>query len=676
VVVTRRRRLLQDTIVLIPEDPPFIPCDGDEPFIFVSYAHGDRRRVFEELTRLHRLGYRIWFDRGIRVGDDWPDAIASALDRCSLFLVFMSPAADQSKNVRNEVHFALDTVKNIVAVHLEVTALAPGLRLRLGSMQAIFRHELSNEEYQSRLREALPASLVAQLHTTDRLDTGKILGVDFGTTNSVMAINVGSELRLVLNREGERSTPSVVAWSPHGEWLVGEAAVAQAHTNYANTFYSIKTKLGTGFAVELGGRRYYAHDLAAVILRKMRDDAALYLRQEIQEAVVTHPVRFTRPQKEELILAFQLAGFRAARVVAEPTAVFLGYSAERQNHNKVAIYDLGGGSFDVSIIDEFDGVVECLSVDGDTRLGGDDFDRALADFCFDAFERDHGFRVRDDPLIYRRVLAESERVKKILSGTSKADIELPYLAFRDNQWFHLHLSVSSTEFIKLTAPLVARSIARCSNALEQARVDTKDLAHVILVGLATRMPGLRAELRKFFGQELSYRIDPADAVAIGAAAYGAIMEGKLKETMLLDIIPFSLGVETKDGAYSVMVPRYTTIPTEKKENFRASRCSELGVNVNVFEGERPMAEENHYLGTIWLEPESGWDDDSIFEICFNIDANAAVAVSIRSESDGKERSSRYPLSVRQVGLDAGSRPAANVSERLPAAKISERWLTR
>ena len=285
---------------------------------------------------------------------------------------------------------------------------------------------------------------------------GTILGVDFGTTNSVMAIPVGSEPRVILNREGERSTPSVVAWTPDNGWLVGQAALAQAHRSYADAFFSIKSKLGTGFSVERGGRRYYAYDLAAMILRKLREDAVMALGHDVRDVVVTHPVRFTWPRREDLILAYQLAGFRVVRMLPEPMAVALAYWAGTQERCQGAIYDLGGGSFDLAVIDAENDVIECLAIDGDERLGGDDLDRALAEYCLDRFEQDYGFTVRDDQTAYRRTLIEAEQATRGLVSASSVPFRVPHLVASNGTWFDLEMEITSQQYIELTAPFVQR----------------------------------------------------------------------------------------------------------------------------------------------------------------------------------------------------------------------------
>jgi|GEM_PF-5109515 len=639
---------------------PFIPYEGYEPFLFVSYAHADRATVFPELDRLHRLGYRIWYDRGIHTGAEWPEAIAAALKGCRQFVTFLSSAATASKNVRDEIHLALDHHKPMVVIRLDSAPLTGGLELRLGSIQAIRKHELSEEDYRARIRATLLPALVEQPWTSDRLDTGTILGVDFGTTNSVMAIRVGTEAEVILNREGEKSTPSVVAWTPDGEWLVGDAARAQAHRNYANTFYSVKTQLGRGFVVERGGKQYHAHDLVAMILRKLRTDASLYLRQEIRKVVVTHPVGFTHAQKEELVLAYQLAGFEVARVLSEPTAVALTYVRECPDQ-VVAIYDLGGGSFDVSIVD-VDGVdhelVMCRAVDGDVELGGDNFDQFLADHCLARFEQENGIRVRNDLGVYRRVLDEAERVKKVLSGAPIAHVELPYLAFRNEQWFHLQMSVSAAAFIAMTAELVQRSIACCSKALAAAKMQAQQLDNVILVGLATKTPGLRAELRRFFGREPLCRVDPANAVALGAATQAVILETGGRGVLLIDVTPASVGVETQGGVMSVVIPKNAIIPNKKREKFRATKEVKDCLNINLFAGERPLASDNHYLGSLQFNRPGGWSEHSEVEVEVEYHVGGDITCSVTER--GVSRSVRFSFAQRRENRDPDSRPPANL----------------
>jgi molecular chaperone DnaK len=646
-------------------EAPFVPYDGGLPYLFVSYAHADRPTVYPELLRLHRLGYRIWFDRGIGVGESWPEAIATALLNCSTFVLFASKAASASKNVRDEINLALDSGKPIVAIHLEADALAGGLRLRLGSVQAILKNELTELEYQLRLREALPATLVAQARTAERLDHGRVLGIDFGTTNSVVAIWTGNEPRVILNREGDRSTPSVVAWTTAGEWIVGEAAVAQAHANYDNTFYSIKSKLGTGFEVERGGRRHSAVDLVAMILRKLREDAALYLRFDIRKAVVTHPVGFNLARKKELARAFQLAGFEIVRIVPEPTAVSLMYYDPHRRLGKALIYDLGGGSFDVSVVyAETDEVIQCQSVGGDVALGGDDFDRLLAEHCLVAFESEHGIAVRNDPAIVRRVMGEVERAKKLLSGgATKAYVELPYLKFHDGSWRHLSHSITLDELVELTKPLVARTLALCDRARAVAiREYPKQLECIVLTGLATKVPGIRSELRRLFGLEPLSRVDPAEAVALGAALYGEqLVRGQHGDILLINLLPMSIGVETSDGVLEVLLPANATTPNIRSCVFEIEEDDDPIAHVNIFEGERPMAADNLYWGSLELsvDPKSGGPRS--FELTVSCDANLDITVTVKHRESGKTQERKFAASELTATLDPVSRPEANLT---------------
>jgi molecular chaperone DnaK len=649
-------------------EAPFVPYEGGLPYLFVSYAHVDRPAVYPELQRLQRLGYRIWYDRGIGVGEAWPESVATALLNCSSFLLFATKAASASKNVRDEINLALDTGKPIVAIHLEADALAGGLRLRLGSVQAILKFELSELEFQLRLREALPASLVTQARTAERLDHGRVLGIDFGTTNTVVAIWTGNEPRVILNREGDRSTPSVVAWTPAGEWIVGEAAVAQAHTNYENTFYSIKSKLGTGFEIERGGRSYSAADLVAMILRKLREDAALYLRFDIRKAVVTHPVGFNLARKQELARAFQSAGFEIVRIVPEPTAVSLMYYDPHQRLGKALIYDLGGGSFDVSVVyAETDEIIQCQSVGGDVALGGDDFDRILAEHCLAGFETEHGAMVRNDPAIVRRVMSEVERAKKILCGGAiKAHVELPYLKFHDGSWRHLSQSITLDELVELTKPLVARTLTLCERARAVAiREFPKQLECVILTGLATKVPGIRDELRRRFGLEPLSRVDSAEAVALGAALYGEqLVRGKDGDILLINLLPMSIGVETIEGVLEVLMPANTTTPNTRSRDFEIVGDDERIAHVNIFEGERPMAADNSYWGSIEFAvgPKSGGSRS--IELTVSCDANHVVTVSVIHRESGKTRERKFTPSEFAATLDPVSRPEANLQSTI------------
>lgn len=625
----------------------FDPYRGDDPYLFASYGHCDSEFVVAELNRLHRLGYRVWYDRGIRIGRDWADEIEEALRKASVVLVFLSPESIASKNVRDEIHFALDHHKTLVPIYLEKFELQGGMRLRLASTQAILKHKLTPDEFADLVRKTLPASL-ANAHATERTDIGTTLGIDFGTRNSVMAIQMGGRPEVLLNREGRRSTPSVVAWDDGADggagWLTGAPALAKAAVDPANTFLSLKTKLGSDFSVSRGGKTYRAWQLIALFLERLREDASLHLRHDVRKAVVTVPVRFSRVQTEELCQAYAAAGFDVVRVTSEPTAVSLAYGGHTDpNVSTTAIYDLGAGSFDVSILDigswddKDGGVFECIAVNGDVRLGGDDFDAVIAELCVRSFEKTHAISLDRSPAILGRILHEAELAKIALTAATTARVHLPYLVMHNGQWLHLDVTVTRAEFEAAAKPLVDRTIELCEQAVKKSS-KRSSIQRVIIAGMATQVPGIRNRVRQCFQHEPVCTVDPGEAVALGAAEHGdSLQRGRDSKRLLIDVQSLPLGVKLENGSFIQLVAENRTLPCGMTERFLAKEARSRGVSAPLFEGLRPLADDNVCLGTLSLPAHPGWKEDELFEVRFDVSENSMTA-SLTHPGSGLTRS--------------------------------------
>ena len=489
----------------------------------------------------------------------------------------------------------------------------------------------------------------------------KIIGIDLGTTNSVVAVMEGGDVTVIANQEGSRLTPSVVAFTTKGETLVGDPAKRQAVTNPTGTVYSIKRFMGrrhdevrgeekmvpytvvsgpTDYVkVQASGKEYTPPEVSALILRKLKEAAESYLGHKVRKAVITVPAYFNDSQRQATKDAGQSAGREVARIIIEPTAGAVAYGLDKKKNEKIAVFDLGGGTFDVSILDVSDGVFEVLSTNGDTHLGGDDWDEALINYIADEFKKEQGIDLRKDQMALQRLKEAAEKAKKDLSFQAQADINLPFITADATGPKHLTMSISRSQFEKMTDTLFERCKSPVIKALADAKLKPSEIDEVVLVGGSTRMPRVQAIVKEIFGKDPHKGVNPDEVVAIGAAIQGAVLTGEVKDLLLLDVTPLSLGLETKGGVFTKLVERNTTIPTEKKETFTTAEDNQSAVTIKVFQGERPMASDNRLLGEFNLEgiPPARMGTPQI-EVAFNIDTNGILAVTARDKGTGKEHS--------------------------------------
>jgi molecular chaperone DnaK len=491
---------------------------------------------------------------------------------------------------------------------------------------------------------------------------GKVIGIDLGTTNSAVAVMEGGEPVIIPNAEGGRITPSMVAISKTGERLVGQVAKRQAITNPENTIFSVKRLMGRKFDdpevqrtmkmvpykivrapngdahVVMGGRTYSPPEISAMILQKLKADAEAYLGEKITEAVITVPAYFNDAQRQATKDAGKIAGLEVLRIVNEPTAASLAYGLDKKNDETIAVYDLGGGTFDISILEIGDGTFQVKSTNGDTHLGGDDFDQALINYLIEEFKKQEGIDLRNDRPALQRLREAAEKAKIELSTVQQTEINLPYITADANGPKHLVMTITRAKLEQLTADLIERTLEPCRKALEDAGLTASQIDEVVLVGGQTRMPAVQEMVRKFFGKEPHKGVNPDEVVAIGAAIQAGVLKGEVRDVLLLDVTPLTLGIETLGGVMTPLIPRNTTIPTSKSQIFSTAADGQTSVEIHVLQGERAMAADNKSLGRFIL--------DGILpaprgvpqiEVTFDIDANGILHVSARDKATGKEQ---------------------------------------
>lgn len=466
----------------------------------------------------------------------------------------------------------------------------------------------------------------------------KVLGIDLGTTNSCMAVMEGGEAVVIANAEGGRTTPSVVGFSKTGERMVGQVAKRQAVANPDRTVVSIKRRMGTDYKVKIDDREYTPQEISAMILQKMRADAEAYLGQKIDKAVITVPAYFSDSQRQATKDAGKIAGLEVLRIVNEPTAAALAYGLDKEEGHTILVYDLGGGTFDVSILELGEGVFEVKATSGNNRLGGDDFDERVVTWMAEQFKRENGIDLRNDRMALQRLKEAAEKAKIELSGLTSTGINLPFITAVNGEPKHLDMTLTRAKFEELTMDLVEATVGPTKRALADAGLEPKDLNKVILVGGSTRIPAVQEMVKKLTGKEPYKGVNPDEVVAVGAAIQAGVLVGDVKDIVLLDVTPLSLGLETLGGVFTRIIDRNTTIPTAKSQIFSTAADSQTAVDIHVLQGERPMAADNITLGQFRLDgiPPAPRGIPQI-EVTFDIDANGIVHVSAKDKGTGKEQ---------------------------------------